>query len=92
MEIDPEIEKVLKPDSVRGIEIDQNLKERVVSALRANRSVNTDGIVVRVEDRQVYLEGSVCHREQRDSAQKCITDIFGIRTVINYLTYESDKS
>lgn len=88
-----EIPTATEPDSDAGkLEIDEQLKASVISALEANAFINCDKISVRVVDRQVFLEGEVLLKKERTSAQKCIMDIFGISTVINYLTYQSDRT
>jgi osmotically-inducible protein OsmY len=87
-----DIEKCWEPDYdsyAAKLETDKNLVIKVINALAANASINSEKIRVRVADRLVFLEGSVQLRTERISAQKCIRDLFGIRAVINYLTYKS---
>ncbi len=74
------------------LETDSNLERTVISTLRDNAFVNCQNIKVKVTGRLVFLEGTVRTQKERISAQKCITDIFGIRAVINYLTYPSAYS
>jgi|GEM_PF-5876615 len=88
-----EIQKCWEPDydsHAAKLETDRNLVTKVINALAANVSINSEKIKVRVADRLVFLEGSVQLRKERISAQKCIRDLFGIRAVINYLTYKSE--
>ena len=87
-----DIEKYWEPDydsHAAKLETDKNLVIKVINALAANVSINSEKIRVRVADRLVFLEGSVQFRKERISAQRCIRDLFGIRAVINYLTYKS---
>lgn len=88
-----ETHKYWEPDydsQAAKLETDKNLLTKAINTLAANESINSEGITVRVADRIVFLEGSVQQRKERISAQKCIRDIFGIRAVINYLTYKSE--
>ncbi|WP_159466996.1 BON domain-containing protein [Dyadobacter sp. 3J3] len=88
-----EIHKIWEPDydsETARTETDKNLKEKVINALRANTFINCEKIRVRVTGRLVFLEGEVHLQKERISAQKCIRDIFGIRAVINYITYHNE--
>lgn len=69
-------------------ETDRTLKKKVLNALQANVFIDCKNIRVRVSGRLVFLEGTVQKQKERGLAQKCIKDIFGIRAVINYLTYQ----
>ncbi|MBU1821848.1 MAG: BON domain-containing protein [Bacteroidetes bacterium] len=89
-----ETQKIWKPDydsQTARLETDKDLEKKVMNALQANALINSKKISVRVNDRTVFLEGSVHLEKERISAQNCIKDIFGIRTVINYLTYHNRK-
>lgn len=66
---------------------DRNLERKVISALRLNELIHINDINVRVSGRLVFLEGKVRFQKERMLAQRCIMDLFGIRAVINYLTY-----
>ncbi|GLU56908.1 BON domain-containing protein [Dyadobacter frigoris] len=88
-----EVQKSWEPDydsEAARLETDKNLKEKVINALRTNVFINCEKIRVRVTGRLVFLEGTVHLQKERISAQKCIRDIFGIRAVINYLTYHNE--
>lgn len=75
-------------DSVSDkLETDRNLERKVIRALKGNVFINSNNIKVRVSGRLVFLEGTVRFQKERLLAQKCIVDLFGIRAVINYLTY-----
>ena len=69
------------------LETDRNLERKVIKALQENVFINCKNIKVRVTERLVFLEGTVHAQKERISAQGCIADLFGIRAVINYLTY-----
>lgn len=49
--------------------------------------IHTEFVRVRVLQRDAYLEGSVANEKERILAQEYAESIFGIRTVINYLTF-----
>lgn len=68
---------------------DRSLEIKVIDVLRLNALMDYNNIRVRVTGRLVFLEGTVRIKKERLLAQKCITDLFGIRAVINYLTYPS---
>ncbi|WP_373330567.1 BON domain-containing protein [Salmonirosea aquatica] len=68
-------------------ETDRNLERVVMNALRENVLIDCSKIIVRVTGRTVFLEGKVRFREERMLAQECIANLFGIRSVVNYLTY-----
>ncbi|MEO6284112.1 MAG: BON domain-containing protein [Dyadobacter sp.] len=90
-----EAKKSLQPDydsEAARLETDNNLKEKVINALQANAFINCEKISVRVADRLVFLEGTVHLQHERIAAQQCIRDIFGIRAVINYLTYHNENA
>lgn len=92
MKKDIDVVKSWEPDydsDVTRLETDKNLEKKVINALQTNAFINSEKIRVRVTDRLVFLEGTVHLLKERISAQKCIRDIFGIRAVINYLTYHS---
>lgn len=74
------------------LETDKVLEKKVISALQANKIIDCAKIKVRVTGRLVFLEGTVHFLHERISAQKCIRDIFGVRAVINYLTYQNEYS
>ena len=87
------VEKSWEPDydsDASKLETDKNLKKKVLDALQANAFINCEKIRVRVTGRLVFLEGTVHLQKERILAQKCIRDIFGIRAVINYLTYHNE--
>lgn len=70
-------------------ETDRDLERKVINALRSNELIHFNDIKVRVTGRLVFLEGKVRFQKERVLAQRCIVDLFGIRAIINYLTYPS---
>ncbi|TKT86512.1 BON domain-containing protein [Dyadobacter frigoris] len=88
-----EVQKSWEPDydsEAARLETDKTLEIKVWNALKANVFINSEKIRVRVTGRLVFLEGTVHLQKERISAQNCIRDIFGIRAVINYLTYHNE--
>jgi osmotically-inducible protein OsmY len=88
-----EVQQSWEPDydsEAAKLETDKTLEKKVMSALKANVFINCEKIRVRVSDRLVFLEGTVHQQKERISAQTCIKDLFGIRAVINYLTYHNE--
>ena len=69
------------------VSTDQDLEAKIYSALRTNCFLQSDTIVVRVSARRVFLEGIVRSENERKLAQECISEIFGIRAITNYITY-----
>jgi osmotically-inducible protein OsmY len=61
--------------------------QAVKSALKSNIFLKENNIAVRVDGGWVYLEGTVESEEQRNLAQKTVSEIFGVARVTNYLTY-----
>ena len=66
---------------------DKDLEQKVHHAIRANKLLNSEKIKIWVSGRRVYLEGVVPTEKERNLAYECISDIFGIRHVINYITF-----
>ena len=66
---------------------DKDLEAKVYHALRGNAMIQSEKIGIRVSGRRVYLEGTVRSEEERILAQECIENIFGIRNIINYITF-----
>ena len=65
---------------------DRELAGRIQLALLLHH-IHTEFVRVRVLQRDAYLEGSVANEQERILAQEYVEDIFGVRTVINYLTF-----
>lgn len=90
MAISEKIRKPADPNAALLVpyqDTDRSLEEKVISALHANSRIACDEIEVHVRDRNVYLEGKVPTETERFMAQECVSSIFGIRTVANYLTF-----
>ncbi|OJV12684.1 MAG: hypothetical protein BGO21_02760 [Dyadobacter sp. 50-39] len=68
-------------------EVDSELAERVSEILHGDCLIDTAKISVRVLNRTVYLEGAVNSENERNVAFQDATNIFGVRNVVNYLTF-----
>jgi osmotically-inducible protein OsmY len=68
-------------------EIDSELAERVAEVLHGDCLIDTVKISVRVLNRTVYLEGAVNSENERNMAYQDAINIFGVRNVVNYLTF-----
>lgn len=66
---------------------DQELKDKVCQALQSDCLINSERINVHVSDRIVYLEGMVNSEKERKLAYEAVMEIFGVRNVVNYLTF-----
>lgn len=75
---------VLNSETVQS---DFELTQKVYETLQNDCFINHEKIVVRVKDHTVYLEGIVTSERERNLAYEAVTDIFGVRNVVNYLTY-----
>jgi osmotically-inducible protein OsmY len=67
--------------------IDVDLSEKVRQILKIDFPVNNVKISIRVFGRTVYLEGMVSSEQERKSINEAAMNIFGVRNVVNYLTY-----
>lgn len=70
-----------------SVTTDKDLELKVRNAIHGNAMLPSEKIRIRVSGRRVYLEGSVRSEEERNLAQECIEHIFGIRNIINYITF-----
>ncbi|MGN7884265.1 BON domain-containing protein [Dyadobacter sp. 22481] len=68
-------------------EVDSELAERVSEILHGDHLIDTAKISVRVLNRTVYLEGAVNSENERNMAYQDTINIFGVRNVVNYLTF-----
>lgn len=73
----------------KGWEPDAGLKQKASIALYLNPFVDASEIEVSVENRCVFLTGTVHNRIQKKSAEYCIDDIPGVEDVINKLVIKS---
>lgn len=70
-----------------GAEVDSELAERVSEILHGDCLIDAAKISVRVLNRTVYLEGAVNSENERNMAYQDAINIFGVRNVVNYLTF-----
>lgn len=68
-------------------EVDCELAERVAEILHGDCLIDAAKISVRVSNRTVYLEGAVNSENERNMAYQDAISIFGVRNVVNYLTF-----
>jgi osmotically-inducible protein OsmY len=68
---------------------DEEIAEESLSAMKWNWSVPDERIKLKVEDSWVTLEGSVEWNYQREAAQKCVSDLIGVKGVTNKIKLES---
>ncbi|TDE17988.1 BON domain-containing protein [Dyadobacter psychrotolerans] len=66
---------------------DSELRKKVYQVLQGDCLLNIEKISVRVLGRTVYLEGTVGSEKERNLVYEDITNIFGVRNVVNYLTF-----
>ncbi|WP_221393540.1 BON domain-containing protein [Dyadobacter sp. NIV53] len=67
--------------------VDFGLRKKVCLALQDDCMVNIEKITVRVLGRTVYLEGTVGSEKERNLVYEDVMNIFGVRNVVNYLTF-----
>lgn len=70
-----------------GAEIDSDLTDKAYEALHGDSLISNENISVRVLNRTAYLEGTVSSENERDMAYEDVVNIFGVRNVVNYLTF-----
>lgn len=68
---------------------DADLEIKANASLHAHCRLHSEKISVHVCDKSVYLEGAVPSQDEREMAQQCVENIFGIRSVHNNLTFPS---
>ena len=68
---------------------DEEIAEEAISAMKWNWSVPDERIKLKVEDSWVTLEGAVEWNYQREAAQKCVSDLIGVKGVTNKIKLES---
>ena len=66
---------------------DLDLSKKVYQTLQSDGLVDSEKIKVLVSGRTVYLEGTVKSEKERNIAYEAVINIFGIRSVVNYLTF-----
>lgn len=75
--------------SVSEAVADADLEIKANAALHAHCRLHSEKISAHVCDRSVYLEGAVPSQDEREMAQQCVENIFGIRSVYNNITFPS---
>lgn len=70
-----------------ALAVDSELAESVFEILHGDCMIESDKISVRVLNRTVYLEGTVNSENERNMAYHDAISIFGVRSVVNYLTF-----
>lgn len=73
--------------TIADAEVDSELAERVSEILHGDCLIDAAKIYVRVLNRIVYLEGAVNSENERNMAYQDTINIFGVRNVVNYLTF-----
>jgi len=66
---------------------DLDLSKKVYQTLQSDILINSKKIKVHVSGRTVYLEGMVESEKERNIAYEEVMNIFGVRNVVNYLTF-----
>lgn len=67
--------------------LDCDLTKKVYEILQSDCLINSAKIMVLVCDQTVYLEGTVASENERNIAFAAVANIFGVRNVVNYLTF-----
>ncbi len=74
-------EKLVEPKT------DDILADSIRSIICRIENISCNNIKVRVSSGRVFLEGKVNSENERNLIRRCITSIFGVRSVANYLTF-----
>jgi osmotically-inducible protein OsmY len=72
--------------STRYTKTDTEIAQAILMALKWDTSIPEEHIKVKVEDGFVTLEGEAEWGFQRESAQKAVVNLAGVRSVINLIT------
>lgn len=83
------IELQISDASVSEAVTDADLEIKANAALHAHCRLHSEKISAHVSDRSVYLEGAVPSQDEREMAQQCVENIFGVRSVYNNITFPS---
>jgi len=70
----------------------RELKEEIVSALDWEPSIDAGEIAVAVDDNVVTLSGKARNAAEKDLAAKLVTDINGVKSVVNNMTIDESMS
>lgn len=74
-----------------GKKTDTEIAEAVRNALKWNTAVNEDKIEVKVDNGWVFLEGEADWRYQKNSAQKNVEHLMGVRGVTNNIVIKASS-
>ena len=72
-----------------GKKTDTEIAEAVKNALRWNTAVNEDQIEVKVDNGWVYLDGAVEWEYERNTAQRSVENLIGVKGVSNTISIKS---
>ena len=84
------VEKIEVKFGVNGAITDTEIANEVVNALKWNWEIPNDAIKVKVENNWVTLEGELQWNYQRETAQKLVDNLSGVRGVNNKLTIKTE--
>ncbi len=66
---------------------DESLAESIRNMIARIENISCRNIRVQVNAGRVFLEGKVRSEKERNLIRHCISGIFGVRSVANYLTF-----
>ena len=69
---------------------DNEIATEVVNALKLNWQIPSDNVKVKVEDGWVTLEGNLEWNYQKDAAKKAVSNLVGVKGVMNNLKIKSE--
>ncbi len=84
------VEKVEVRFGVDGEATDSEIAREVINAFKWNWEIPNDVIKVKVENNWVTLEGELQWNYQRETAQKLVDNLLGVRGVNNKLTIRTE--
>lgn len=84
------VEKIEIKFEGMGRKNDNEIASDALSALKWNWGVSNDKVKIKVEDGWVSMEGELHWNFQKESAQRSIKNIFGVKGVTNNITIKSE--
>ena len=84
------VEKVEVRFGIDGEATDSEIAREVINAFKWNWEIPNDVIKVKVENNWVTLEGELQWNYQRETAQKLVDNLLGVRGVNNKLTIRTE--
>lgn len=72
----------------RSERTDTQIAQAAVTALKSNTIVPAERVTVAVSEGRVTLKGTVEWQYQKDAAQRCVRDLFGVKGVLNIIALE----